>query len=444
MNRGTVVRFAILVFTEIVFIAILNFCDDWTFQQMPVRFVGTAVAAGIAFLAAVSHFPSQNALRNQAIVFWAIALLLRLIVLPVAPSDDLVRYQWEGKVQRAGFNPYITAPADPQLDDLRHSFPEAAKINHPELRAFAGPGAELFFRFLNRLSDKPLIYKIIFGIGDLGVAAVLLRLIGGEERYSVAAWYAWNPLVVYSFAGAAHFDSLMIVSLVAAVLALDRLASDSDLTRQWVWAGFAALFLGIAISFHVAAAALLLLFVFALRWRSILLLISVSLPALLSVPFGSARVVFWDSLGQIRNLSRLNDLCWWLIEDTFWPNPHQRNFHYLPIIMVSIIAVSILFVRNWKRGILWALGIVLALTPILQPWFCTWILPIAAWRRSYAWHVLSVTLFAYYLFWDERLFALPWHAEPWMRALIIAPVLASMIMLAAKGKPTAVEVSRVV
>jgi hypothetical protein len=60
------------------------------------------------------------------------------------------------------------------------------------------------------------------------------------------------------------------------------------------------------------------------------------------------------------------------------------------------------------------------------------------WRRAYGWHVLSITIFAYYLFWDERLFALPWHAEPWMRALIIAPVFASLIMLAAKNR-TAVE-----
>jgi len=38
------------------------------------------------------------------------------------------------------------------------------------------------------------------------------------------------------------------------------------------------------------------------------------------------------------------------------------------------------------------------------------------------------------LFWDERLFGLPWHAEPWLRALIVAPVLASLIMLGAQRK----------
>ena len=102
--------------------------------------------------------------------------------------------------------------------------------------------------------------------------------------------------------------------------------------------------------------------------------------------------------------------------------------------IVCVIVGSLFFIRNWKRGTLWSVGTVLLLTPILYPWYCTWILPLATWRRAYAWHVLSITLFAYYLFWDERLFALPWHAEPWFRALIIAPVLAALIMLTAQKR----------
>jgi hypothetical protein len=69
------------------------------------------------------------------------------------------------------------------------------------------------------------------------------------------------------------------------------------------------------------------------------------------------------------------------------------------------------------------LGIALILSPVLHPWYCTWILPLATWRRAFAWHVLSITLFAYFLFWNERLFALPWHAEPWLRAIIAVPPL---------------------
>jgi hypothetical protein len=149
------------------------------------------------------------------------------------------------------------------------------------------------------------------------------------------------------------------------------------------------------------------------------------------VPFGIGNV--WHSLGQIPELPRLNDLFWWVIEG-IWQNPHQRFFHYYPILMVCVAAVSLLFMRNWKRAMLWAFGTALVLSPVLHPWYVVWILPVAVWRNAYAWCVLAITLFSYYLFWDERLFALPWHAEPWMRGLIIAPVLAAIIMLAAQKR----------
>ena len=432
MNGALVLRFLILLAAEILFFGCLNLFDDWTLQLMPVRFVGAAIASGIAFLAAVSHFPPKIDIRKQAIFFWGVAIFLRIIALPLIPADDLIRHQWEGKIQRAGFNPYLITVSDPQLDDLRHDFPEAAKINHPELRAFDAPGAELLFKFLSGLSDRPLFYKIIFAIIDLAAAAVLLRLIGGAQRYRDVAWYVWNPLVVYSFAGAAHFDSIMILSLVSGILAVVRSTSETETTRQWFWAFAAALLFGIAISLNIVAASLLLLCVFALRWRAIVLAVTAIIPVLFALPFGFPKVHIWDSLAQLTQLSRLNDLSWWLIEDTIWPNPHQRTFHYLPIMIVCVVAVSFLFVRNWKRGMVWTLGTLLALIPILQPWYCTWILPLATWRRAYGWHVLSITIFAYYLFWDERLFVLPWHAEPWMRALIIAPVLAALTMPAQK------------
>lgn len=432
MNRAQMIRFGAAVALNIIFFAALNFFDDWTLQGMPIKFVGAAFLSGAAYLAAVSNF--RTAPSKQAIVFWGIAIILRLVALPLVPADDLIRNQWEGKIQCAGFNPYSVAPSDARLDDLRHDFPEAAKINQPELRAIDPPGTQLLFRFLVGITDRALAYKILFAIADLAVVAVLLRLIGGEDRYRDSAWYAWNPLVVYSFAGAAHFDSVTILAMTIAVLALVRSTSRREVSQQWLWSIFAAMLLGVAIAFNVFTASLFLVFLFALRLRAIALAITVVVPIALSLPFGLSTV--WNSLGQITQLSRLNDLFWWFAE-AIWDNPHQRIFHYYPILIVCVIAVACFFIRDWKRGILWTLGSALVLSPVLHAWYCIWILPIATWRRAYAWHVLSITLFAYYLFWDERLFGLPWHAEPWMQALIMAPVLAALVMLAAQKKSLA-------
>jgi alpha-1,6-mannosyltransferase len=425
MRHGKLLQLSFAIAAELVFFAILNCFDDWTIETMPVKFVEAAFLSGIAYLVAVSSFEIELGTRGKAMIFWGVAIALRLIALPLAPSDDLWRYQWEGKIQSAGLNPYVVAPDDPKLDEIRQSFPESHNING-NTRATYSPGAELLFAAFNRISDRPLFYKLLFAMADLAVVALLLRLIGGNARHENVAWYAWNPLIAYSFAGAAHLDSLMILPMLGGIFFLLR--SETEWREKWIGPLLAAICFGIAISINVVTILLLLPCIFALRLRAIVLTLAVAIPALLSVPYGFFSVRIWNFIGEFYHLSRLNDLFWWLIEETLWPNPHQMNYRYSVIIIVCAIAVSFLFVRNWKRGMLWVLGIVLVLSPVFNPWYCTWILPLATWRRAYAWHVLSVTVFTYYLFWNERLFQLPWHAEPWMRGLIIVPALAAWVL----------------
>jgi len=429
MGRPQLLRFSIALTVEILCCASLNLFDDWTLEEMPVKFVGGAILCGVAYFFAVREFPVLANGRQRAQVFWAIAILLRLIALPLAPSDDFYRYQWEGKIQHAGFNPYLLAPDDPKLESVRAEFPDWQKINHRDFRAIYPPGAELVFAGLSGISDRPLFYKLLFTGADLGTIAVLLLLLGGASRYANTAWYAWNPLVVYSFAGAAHFDSLMIFPMTAGIFFLTRFEAESDSRRKWLLAFAASAAFGVAISIKLVPALLLLVCVFALGFRAITLAVSVGIPALLSTFYGWPKIQISESLGRFAHVTRLNDLFWWLIEETIWANPHQKNYHYNVIVVVSVGLVSLLFCRNWKRGMIWALGTALVLSPVLHPWYCTWILPLAAWRRAYAWFVFSVTLFAYFLFWNERLFAVPWQAEPWMRAMIIVPALVAAIAL---------------
>ena len=420
-------RFGLALLAEIGLFALLHRFDDWHYAEMPVKFVETAVLCGIAFFAATSFFDQAQLGRWTGIVFWSVAILLRLLALPLAPGDDLWRYQWEGKVQLAGFNPYLLSPNDERLAALRPEFPEWGEINHRDYSAIYPPGIELIFAGLSRVSAGALIYKLLFAVADLAAIAILLRLIGGRERYRDASWYAWNPLVIYSFAGAAHFDSLMILTTLAGILGLLRSQAATEPKWQWGWAATAAVALGLAISIKLVPLLLLPVCAFALRRRAWVLGLSLGIPALLSLPFGFPRVPIWKSLGQFIYVARVNDMFWWLIEETFWPNPHQKNYHYNVIIVIAVVVVSVFFIRRWKRGLFWSMGTALVLSPVLHPWYCTWILPFAAWRRNDAWQVLSVTIFAYYLFWNERLFALPWHSEPWLRSFIFIPPLVTAL-----------------
>ena len=110
MKHAQIIRFAIALVLELIFFAALNFFDDWTLESMPTKFVACAFLSGVAYLAAVSNFSLGISLRNQAILFWGVAIFLRVIALPLAPGDDLVRYQWEGKIQNAGLNPLVGRP----------------------------------------------------------------------------------------------------------------------------------------------------------------------------------------------------------------------------------------------------------------------------------------------------------------------------------------------
>jgi hypothetical protein len=407
--------FALLA--EILLLGALHRFDDWRYADMPVKFVETTVLCGIVFFAAASFFAQVASSRRAVVIFWVGAVLLRVVALPLEPGDDLWRYQWEGKVQNLGFNPYVLAPNDETLVPLRAEFANWSQINHRDYSAIYPPGTELVFAALSRFGAGPLVYKLLFAAADLAAIGVLLRLIGGSTRFADAAWYAWNPLVVYSFAGAAHFDSLMILPLLVAILCFVRAASCTRTS----YAVLGAIALGLAISIKLVPILLLPLCAFALGRRALSLGISLAIPAILSLPFGVPRVAIWESLGRFIYVTRLNDMFWWIIEDTVWPNPHQKNYHYNVIIIVAVLVVSVFFIRNWKRGLLWVMGTALFLSPVLHPWYCTWILPLAAWRRVDAWQVLSVTVFAYYLFWDERLFMLPWHSEPWLRGFIFVP-----------------------
>ena len=116
VNWRGLIRFSIALIGEILLCASLNLFDDWTLEEMPEKFVVAGLLCGLAYFMAVRSFPAQLSARAQRGIFWAAVIALRLVALPLEPGDDFWRYQWEGKIQHAGFNPYVNAPDDPALD----------------------------------------------------------------------------------------------------------------------------------------------------------------------------------------------------------------------------------------------------------------------------------------------------------------------------------------
>ena len=216
---------------ELLLVSLASGYGDFVRKGEALIFVPLMLLAGVAFFCAVRFFESvRDGLQSRTL--WGIAIGLRILMLPCSPGDDLWRYAWEGRVQNAGANPYTLAPAASELAHLRDA--HWPKINHREVAAIYPPAAELLFAAVTRISPSQYLFKLLFAAADLLTLALLLRLVNPIR----AAWYAWNPAVVYAFTGAAHYDSLMLLALTAAVVGLNATRSQAPLgsmRRKWRW-----------------------------------------------------------------------------------------------------------------------------------------------------------------------------------------------------------------
>lgn len=180
-----------------------------------------AVASYAAMLWVVWRAPADRARWFVLAILCAIAFRIPLAVPPVQADNDMVRYVWDGRVQKLGLNPYAVRPADPGLEfthnDLTRGMPSARhRTPYP-------PGAQVFFRFVVSLSDSGRAMKLALIACDLLTMLVLWRWLvtSGRDPWLLFA-YAWNPLVVLETAHSGHIDALGALWIAAAMFWLSR------------------------------------------------------------------------------------------------------------------------------------------------------------------------------------------------------------------------------
>ena len=121
------------------------------------------------------------------------------------------------------------------------------------------------------------------------------------------------------------------------------------------------------------------------------------------------------------DVARFNELLVWI-----FPNPWQRNWPVTSLLVVAVAGLAWLLRRDWQRSLLWVLGAVLILSPVLHPWYATWILPFAVWRQQPAWTVLSLSTLAALLLWETTPLWQAWQANWLTRLLVIGPPLLAL------------------
>jgi hypothetical protein len=150
-----------------------------------------------------------------------VALVMRVVLItnPLLLSSDIYRYVWDGRVQAAGINPYRYIPADPALTSLRDPaiYPNVNRRTYA--RTIYPPAAQVVFALVGRISQTVIAMKLAMLACEAVAVLCLLRLLAlarlPAERVLI---YAWNPLVLWSFACDGHVDAIAVGLLAVALL----------------------------------------------------------------------------------------------------------------------------------------------------------------------------------------------------------------------------------
>ena len=189
------------------------------------EFIASLCVAGALWLLAVVVV-LRGRLPPEAIwLVVGVAVAMRLLTLSAPPvlSSDIYRYVWDGRVQRAGINPYRYIPNADALAFLRDDavYPQINRADYAP--TVYPPTAQAIFALAAFVSPGVFGMKLIITAFDaLAMFALIVLLRAGGRDPAQLLIYAWLPLPVWEFAGNGHIDGAAAGLLMLALLASVR------------------------------------------------------------------------------------------------------------------------------------------------------------------------------------------------------------------------------
>lgn len=308
----------------------------------------------------------DEARRGVYLLATAALIRLPLVLMDPTPSTDAYRYSWEGRVANSGGNPYRSAPDAPELAPLRTA--QDARINNSGLTTIYPPLALAAFRATAALSGDVRAQKAFFSVVDLLCCALLMRLLARRGlSLAWAAVYAWHPLVAVEFSAAGHLDALMILGLLGGI---DLWESGRHDAAALAWAA-AALVKAVPI---VVFPWLLLqrpraALIFTAAVAAGLLPIAPELAVAAAGAPGNGIAAFTS--GWLANPSL------YAAVEVVAGSPTKARL----AAGGAMLAFSLLWVKragsDAARYLLGAIMFLLLASPVVQPWYVLWVLPLA-------------------------------------------------------------------
>jgi hypothetical protein len=382
-----------------------------------------AVAATVYLFAIRELIRTPGYPRRVIVICLLLAAVWRIpfLLTPPGPKDDVLRYVWDGRLQRLGYNPYTAIPSDPALAKLHTE--ETRQINNPGVPSPYPAGAQLFFRVVTAIHESAFAFKVAFALCDVAIVLLLLAELRplGQEHWVLA--YAWHPLLVTCVAYNGHIDILGALLLLVSFAALRRRHS-----------GIAAVTFGLAVAVKFLPIVLIPLY-----WRRVRLLnalLAAFIVALLYVPFLQRGSIPMGSLKAVIERFRFNDPIFSVIEKVVRPQ-----------IAVGVGVASGLVTAMWMRkkypstspdAWAWPMAASLVCAPIVYPWYLLWLIPFLRSARTVPLMVWTLSILSVFFVWYWNAFGHAWQVPGWVLLLEFGSVAIAVLGRANLRKLTSV------
>jgi len=383
------------------------------------RFVLIYFTIWLASLFLVFYFPKNNNTKSLLLIM-AIGVIARALLFFQAPSDDVFRYLWEGSLFTEGINPYLFPPNDSSLATYAAHFPFHSLINHPDITTAYPPLVIYIFSLITRISVSVYLVKAVMLIFDLGAVLFLVSILAKRKiNIRWAMLYAFNPLVLYSFAGEGHFDSMQNFFLLGALWCYDR--------KKWL-----PLFILAGLAIQVKYVAVIALPFFINRDNikvSPVVLFPLFLPY---IPFitkdpGAVFAGIHQFAGEFAFNGSVNSI-FRVISGEINTAALMCRILFIGLMLFGVIKFNNLTNERKRlgnidpaQGILYALSCIIILSPTIHIWYISWILPFAVIRNTSSWFILSLTACFYYIAKSVAWFGGEWVLPAWAQILEWSP-----------------------
>ena len=343
----------------------------------------------------------------------AVAFRVPLAAPRVGADNDMVRYMYDGRLQRLGFNPFEVVPADPAVAWTHTE--ETRKMPSIRARTPYPAAAQLFFRLVVTIRETSRAMKWALVLCDLLTIWVLVKWLQQTNRSPwLSLLYAWNPLVILEVAHSGHIDALgaLFIALSAWMLSTGRTMRA-------------------AVAFVLAVASKLLPIVLVpLYWKRIRVIdgiVAALVLAALYFPFRSAGMLPLGAVPNVVAFIRFNGPVFKWLATTFTPQ-HAAAFAVLAGLAVA----------TWMRfrgetedpaAWAWPMAVSLAAAPVIYPWYLLYFTPFLFTRATLPLVVWTYSVIPVYIVWHLSKFGHRWFVPAPVEWIEFGVVLGVLMVL---------------